>query len=273
MTALIHAIFILDSSGTPIYIWKHKNAPQTLFKGRDEALVGSLISALLNFGQETFAAPQRIDFNGYALTFFSGKFGENVFWAVAVSDSSDHRRATTRMLKDLVNALSALLETVAIEEGMVIETERSNIEMDTIISRTIEKHLRSLPSWRSNPIKSLILSLLISILLGAAYYSIFENPLVSLYISAFLNMNPYFLGAFIVISATVIIGIMSGLAASNTLSGFISGYFSSVISYAIVHQITTIINILALAFSFGLLSALIGGIVGYYTDTVKLKYI
>jgi len=270
---LIHAIFILDSSGTPIYIWKHRNAPDKLFKGKDEVLVGSLISALLNFGQETFAAPQRIDFNGYALTFFSGKFGNNVFWTVAVSDSSDHRRATTRMLKDLVNALTASLEKVAIEEGMIIETEKSSNEMDAIISNTIKKHLRFLPKWRSNPIKSLVLSLIISVLFGVVYYSIFESPLSTIYLSAFIGTNSYLLGAFIVISATVIIGILSGLIASNTLSGFIAGYFSSITSYIVIHQVIEIINVLALLFSFGLLSALIGGIIGYYTDTVKLKYV
>jgi len=81
------------------------------------------------------------------------------------------------------------------------------------------------------------------------------------------------LGAFIVISATVIIGILSGLIASNTLSGFIAGYFSSITSYIVIHQVIEIINVLALLFSFGLLSALIGGIIGYYTDTVKLKYV
>lgn len=273
MKLLIHAIFILDSSGTPIYIWKHANAPERLFKGRDEVLVGSLISALLSFGQETFAAPQRIDFNGYALTFFSGKIGNNVFWTIAVSDSSDHRRATTRMLQDLVNALSAPLEKMVIEEGMIIETEKSSSEMNSIILSIVKKHLRFFPEWRSNPVKSLIFSLIVSVLFGLIYYSIFESPLSMIYLSAFIGTNSYLLGAFIVISATVIVGVLSGLIASNILSGFISGYLASIISYIAIHQVAGITNLLALLLSFGLLSALIGGIVGYYIDTVKLKYV
>lgn len=270
---LIHAIFILDSSGTPIYVWKHPEAPKTLFKGKDEILVGSLISALLSFGQETFAAPQRIDFNGFALTFFSGKYGENTFWAVAVSDSLDHRRATTKMLKELVNELSSSLGNMAIEEGMIIETDLTSSEMDLIISTIIKRHLRFLPKWRSRPHKSIFLSLILSILFGILYYAVFESSLLGTYLSTLIGTNTYMLGGFIVLSATVLIGISSGLTASNPLSGFISGYLSSIVSFAIIHRIMDLTSILALLFSFGLLSALIGGIIGYYVDTVKLKYI
>ncbi len=273
MSFLIHAIFILDSSGTPIYVWKHSQAPETLFRGKDEILVGSLISALLNFGQETFAAPQRIDFNGFALTFFSGRYRDSVFWTVAVSDSLDHRRATTRMLRDLVESLSNVLEKVSLEEGIVIETESSSGEMNSIIRRTVQKHLRFLPKWRSTPLRSLLLSLIVSIPFGIMYYLILENPISAYYLTTLLGINSYIFGAFIVISATVLIGALGGLIASDLLSGFIAGYFANIMSYIVVSGVSNIINIIALFFSFGLLSALIGGIIGYYIDTVKLKYV
>jgi len=269
---MIHAIFILDSSGTPIYVWKHKRAPPTLFKGKDEVLIGSLISALLSFGQETFAAPQRIDFNGYALTFFSGKIDNRLYWIAAVSDSLDHRRATIKMLKDLTISLQGILEDISIEEGIIFETDYSKNKLDQIIVSTITRHLRFLPTIRSIFAKSLIFALALTTFIGVFYYAILSSPATSSLLASTLGMDMIYAGAFIIASATILLGLISGYLSSNTLSGFLSGYVSNIVAYLVVNGIQNLFSIIVLSLSFCLISGIIGALVGYYVDTVKLKY-
>jgi len=266
---MIYAIFILDASGTPIYIWKHEKAPSTLFKGRDEILVGNLISALLSFGQETFAAPQRIDFDGYALTFFSEKIRDRPIWITAVSDSIDHRRATTRVLKSLAKSIRNVLEDISIEEGMVLETESTQQTLNTIIANNLKNHLRALPDIRSSSLKSFLPSLLITIILGYLYYMFFSLREVSSILTLILGSD-VLAGGFIIVSCAFLIGIISGYVSSNTLSGFLSGYLANIIA-SILGVPGIIRGLIFWMMSFPLISGIIGGIVGFYLDTVKLK--
>ena len=240
--------------------------------GKDEVLIGSLISALLSFGQETFAAPQRIDFNGYALTFFSGKIDNRLYWIAAVSDSLDHRRATIKMLKDLTISLQGILEDISIEEGIIFETDYSKNKLDQIIVSTITRHLRFLPTIRSIFAKSLIFALTLTTFIGVFYYAILSSPATSSLLASTLGMDMIYAGAFIIASATILLGLISGYLSSNTLSGFLSGYVSNIVAYLVVNGIQNLFSIIVLSLSFCLISGIIGALVGYYVDTVKLKY-
>jgi len=268
---MMHAIFILDSSGTPVYVWKHENAPTTIFRGKDEILVGSLISALLNFGQETFAAPQRIDFNGQALTFFSGKINDRLYWVVAVSDSFDHRRVTTRILKKLISGLASELSNISIEEGIVFETEKSKNAIANIIDNTVREHIRALPNIRSTPWRSALITTIITTIIMFSYYMILAIPEIQRLFNSILGET--YTGLTIVTTATVLAGLIAGIIGCKTISGFISGYVSSLVGYVLATNIPNITTILALAVSFSLVSGIIGAVVGYYFDTIKLNLI
>ncbi len=272
---MIHAVFILDASGVPILTWKSKKAPESLFKGKDDILIGSFITALLNFGQETFAAPQRIDFNGYALTFFSSKVNNRLYWIAAISDSKDHRKATINMLKDLSQRLAELLSEASPEEGVVFETSRIKRKSEMLIYNIIKKHLRFLPNIRSSPVKSFVFSLILSSIISFLLYNVVATNFFISIFSYIIGNNEFLQGALIISLNIIITGVIAGYLASRISSGFLSAYISSFITWILAGgvMVLDILFMITWAISFALIAGIIGAVIGFYADSRKLKIV
>lgn len=271
---MIYAIFILDSSGMPVHTWKYHKAPKTLFKGKDETLVAGLISALLNFGQETFAAPQRIDFNEYALTFFTFKLGDNSYWIIAVSDAVDSRYATMKFLEVLSIKTSQILEKASIEQGLFLDFEGIGERINETIEKTLKKFIRFAPMIRSRPLNSLIVFLPISIAISYIINAFLPTALGDI-LTAFELLGTLLLLATQIVLAGAIIGFLS----ANGKVGFINAFFSYVAYYLIIligliSQGLTESLVIALViwiFFISPLVGIVGGVIGYFEDIRTLK--
>ncbi|MHA1615827.1 MAG: hypothetical protein ACTSX9_00710 [Candidatus Njordarchaeales archaeon] len=264
---MIHAVFILDASGTPIYVWKSETAPPQIFKGKDENLIASFVSALLNFGQETFVAPQRIDFMTFALSFFTFKIGERVFWVAAISDVTDHQRATNIVLKDLAKKLSNLIIEAQLEEGLIVVSEEISKKIENVIQDTIKSHTRLFPQLRSTIPFSTIFSLVLGTPTVLASYYLLMFFFTALPSEA---LNPYLSAFALVVSFGIITGIICGSLAANNIAGFISSYIASLVVSALTYPELNLIVIIVLALTISLLSGLIGFVTGYWRDASTL---
>ncbi|MHA1609905.1 MAG: hypothetical protein ACTSUJ_07895 [Candidatus Njordarchaeales archaeon] len=267
---MLHAVFLLDSSGTPIYVWKSEEIPSQIFKGKDENLVASFVSALLNFGQETFAAPQRIDFRNFALSFFTFKIRDKVFWIAAVSDIEDHQRATNNVLRSLAEKLVNEIEEAQLEEGLIMVTDELKDRFEDVIEEILRKHTRILPNIRSSLFSATIFSLLISLPLTFALYYMLRFLFIEI-LSALLMINPVtYAFAFVTIFG-ILTGIICGISATNSTGGFISSFICSLTALALSYSEIDLLVIVTLALTVSLLSGLVGMLVGYWRDTATLK--
>ena len=142
---MIWNILIIDNSGTLLYSWIHKDAPQAILKKYEPTLIAGFISAIIQFGHEVLVQPQRIDFGNIAMSFYSRKINNKTIWFAVLSDSKDPRYATTKFLELFVNRSSDIIKELSDIEGIAITTESIEKKLDSIVKDTIKKLLEPYP--------------------------------------------------------------------------------------------------------------------------------
>lgn len=90
---MIYSILFLNPGGSLVHRWRYR---ERVVLEQEEALVASLIKALIDFGKEAIAAPQRVDFGDYAMSFFLMHTEKGDYWFAALSDAKDPEKATTK---------------------------------------------------------------------------------------------------------------------------------------------------------------------------------
>ena len=265
---MMQAIFIIDSSGVPIHTWKNRDAPKDLFKMKEESLISGFVSALINFGQETFAAPQRIDFNGYALTFYTVKYKEGLYWIAAISDSIDPRNATGITLKKLADELRPLISELLKDSGFVYDEKGFGKKINQKINEILKKQIRFLPNLRSKTLDSALLSTIFGTI--SAYFLLQLNQ----YINEIIGINDVFISFGIFAIMIGISGIISGFIAGTPLGGFLGGYLSlflGLILFNIEQPLEKLLgNLLVAGITYNLLAGFTGFLMGFFYHNRKL---
>jgi len=267
-TELIWSIIVMDSSGTPIYSWTHPRAPRFLSEKYEPTLIAGFINAIIQFGHEVIAQPQRIDFGEVAMGFFSQKIGNKVFWFAILSDTRDPRKATMSFLERFVEKASEVLLEISVVEGFTVTTENIEEKLNRIVISTIKKLTRALPDFRSNDKKAIPLAIPITTLVALYIFVIFNSyllPIVGAIPDSSLKIIAL-LGLLLVEYA--LIGIVSGIVSSRMLAGAISAYVASLST--VILALDNPLNVLILASWFGLWSSFIASLVGKYFDSRKL---
>ena len=258
----------MDSSGTPIYSWVHPRAPKVLLDRYEPTLIAGFINAIIQFGHEVLAQPQRIDFGDIAMGFFSRKIGDQVFWFAILSDIHDPRKATLTFLEKFVEKASEVLLSISVAEGFSVITKDIENKLNMIVTATIRKLTRFLPEFRSDDRKAIPIAIPIAILV-ALYISVLFNtylfPMVA-GISDSSSMIMALLGLLLLEYA--LIGFISGAVSSRMLAGALSAYVASLSTVLLSPE--NPINMLVLASWFGLWSSFIAALAGKYFDSRKL---
>ncbi len=252
----------MDSAGTLIYSWLHPKAPKDLLKKYEPTMIAGFISAIIKFGYEIIAQPQRIDFGDIAMSFFSLKIADRIFWFTILSDTSDPRRATIRFLQEFVQKARELLLEISAVEGFAILSQDTERTLNSIVEKILRKTTRILPEIRSDDKKALPfaipLTLIITIILNTTFYA-YIIPSISLPLEAIIGILLINYG---------LIGILGGLISSRSIAGGISAYIAATISplaYGLGPG-----QILIIASSLSIWSGIVGMIFGSYINSRKL---
>lgn len=120
-------------------------------------LVASLIKALIDFGKEAIAAPQRVDFGEYAMSFFLMETEKGDYWCAALSDEKDHEKATRETLKTLEKEIKRLIMAMSQETGVVFKSDELTTYIDEKIDAIIRKKRKPLETLRNDTTKSTLL--------------------------------------------------------------------------------------------------------------------
>lgn len=262
---IIWNILVIDSSGTLVYSWLHPQAPKEILKKYEPTMIAGFISAIIKFGHEIIASPQRIDFGEIAMSFFPLKIQERVFWFTILSDISDPRPATLNFLKKFVEEAEELLLEVSAVEGFSILSEDVEKNLNRIVKKILKKSTRFLPEIRSDDIKALPLSILTTFLLtmflGAGFYYIYmaiPPDALSLITTALLAQY-------------CIVGIIAGIISGRGLAGALAAYIASALSPIIYGA--SLIQVLIVASSLSVWSGIIGLFTGSYINSRKLTFL
>ena len=253
---------MIDSSGTLVYSWLHPKAPKDIIKKYEPAMIAGFISAIIKFGHEIIAQPQRIDFGEIAMSFFSLKIEKRVFWFTILSDIADPRPATMDFLKKFVDEAHELLLEISAVEGFSILSKDVEEKLNSIVEKILKKTTRTLPEIRSDDKKVLPLSILLTLL-----FAIFID-LVFYYIYQLVGSEAIHALATILLVQYGLIGCMSGIISSRRNAGGISAYIASAL-VPLIYGLS-IGQILIIASSLSIWSGIIGMLVGSFVNSRKL---
>ena len=205
------------------------------------------------------------------MSFYSRKINNKTIWFAVLSDSKDPRYATTKFLELFVNRSSDIIKELSDIEGIAITTESIEKKLDSIVKDTIKKVTRTLPEIRSNDKKALILSLLLTIMIGLYIDVLFRYYLFSVIMNLGLSSDvTNYLIIVTILAEYGLIGIISGFIACRGFAGGISAYLATLAISLLM--ILEPIQILIIATTLGIWSGAIGYLAGRYFDSRKLTY-
>nr|NIQ05457.1 hypothetical protein [Candidatus Korarchaeota archaeon]NIU83185.1 hypothetical protein [Candidatus Thorarchaeota archaeon]NIW15421.1 hypothetical protein [Candidatus Thorarchaeota archaeon]NIW53368.1 hypothetical protein [Candidatus Korarchaeota archaeon] len=150
---MIYSILFVDSGGILVHSWERVELEKITDK---KPFIASLIKALMDFGGEVIATPQRVDFGELAMTFFPLKTEKRdlYLWITAISDPDDPKTATKECVDEITAEIKDLLLAMAPSDGFVFEskelTDYANKKIDAVV-KTYRKRLEEI---RTSPIKS-----------------------------------------------------------------------------------------------------------------------
>lgn len=198
------------------------------------------------------------------MSFFSLKIREKVFWFAILSDASDPRYATINFLRKFVMEAEDLLLEISAVEGFTILSKDVEKSLNSITKRIIKRATRFLPEIRSDDKKVLPFSILTAFIAGMfidvlfyGIYSIIPSAATSLLAVALL-------------AEYGCIGLISGLISCRRIAGGITAFVVSILVALMFIQ--NIIQIIIIASSLGVWSAIIGSLVGSFFNTRTLTF-
>ena len=262
MRKIIWNLLVIDSAGTLVYSWLHPKAPKDILKKYEPTMIAGFISAIIKFGHEVIAQPQRIDFGEIAMSFFSLKIADRVFWFTILSDTSDPRRATISFLRKFVAEAKEFLLEISSIEGLAILTPDTEKELNKIAEKILHKTTRMLPEIRSDDRKvlpfAIPLTLILTIFLNIAFYA-YLLPSIKAPLEVTIGILLIHYG---------LIGILGGLISSRRLAGGISAYIAATVSPLAYGLYLS--QIFIIASSLSIWSGIIGALTGSFVNSRKL---
>ena len=174
----------MDESGVPIYTYLRE-----IKEIKEKELIAGFMTALLQFGEEVFARPQRIDLNGYAISFYSTSVRGKRLWIAVISDSIDNPNATARVIKKLMSTISEeIAKAMGPSIGISIMTKELKETLDKKVEQIISRNLRLLASFRSGGVHSILFAMVG----GAVTYLILSTLIFSIIIPLFVQHEVFF---------------------------------------------------------------------------------
>ncbi len=225
-------------------------------------MIAGFISAIINFGHEIIAQPQRVDFGDIAMSFFSVKIREKVFWFAILSDVSDPRYATINFLKKFVKEAEDLLLEISAVEGFTILSKDVEENLNGITEKIIKRSTRLLPEIRSDDKKVLPFSILTTLIAGMFIDVLFYSIYSSIPSSAVPLLTTALLAEY------GLIGLIAGWLSCRRIAGGITAFIVSLLIPLMF--IPDIIQIVIIASSLGVWSAIIGALIGSFFNTRTL---
>ncbi len=229
-------------------------------------MIAGFISAIIKFGHEIIARPQRIDFGDIAMSFFPLKMRDRIFWFTILSDALDPRQATINFLKNFVHEAEELLLEASAVEGFSILSEDIEKKLNGIVNKIIRKSTRILPEIRSDDKKVLPVSIPLTFVFAMIINGLF------LYIYANIPPGELFLITPAMLAQYCLIGIISGIISGRAKAGGISAYIGSTIATAMTSR-PSLVEMLVLASSLSVWSGIIGLFMGLFVNSKKLTFI
>ncbi len=219
---MLYRVLIIDSAGNLISSYR---VGEIEVRFKDESLMSGFIAALLQFGEEIFARPQRIDLDGYALSFYKFSIDTKYYYVVVLTDSTDNPNATKKLVLKLVQELETYIKEAATSDIFIVD-ERIESEIRSRVEKIAREYLRFMASYRSGGIKSILIAtiagmgvyLLVSMIaFGIPYLLGFTGGEGMAGLSTFVA--PVF-----ILGASV--GISAGITAGKPHEGAISGWLA-----------------------------------------------
>jgi len=232
---MIHALLIMDQSGTLVYSWKNPEAPKDILGKFEPELVGSFITALLNFGAEVFRAPRYLDVGVAGLSFFSVRIGKHLLLFTVIADKTDHSKAVLRFVKDFKERAGKLL-SVALsysEAGLVVITKELADALNEIVNKVINKHMRALPDVRSDDKRAFIWFLPLSIVVSTFLMFLWAWIIHAVILAELPSQMLYLMVIFLWSVLSIIIGILCGVIANRGKAGFGLAVISYIIGWVL----------------------------------------
>lgn len=218
---MIYSILFIDGSGSLVHSWERREMEWIADK---KPLVASLIKALMDFGGEVIATPQRVDFGNLAMTFFPLHVEDRNLWIIALSDDDDPTIATKECVDEINSEIKDLLLAMAPTEGITFESNKLTEYTNKKIDKIVQNHRMALEGIRSDPYPSLVISLPITTVIAFACF-FWTSLLVDLIGPSGLGRNFIF---YLLISLIgLFYGFIGGAIAGNRVGGAITGYFAT----------------------------------------------
>jgi len=277
---LLYRIMIIDSSGVLI---DNYNISKLDIRVKDETLFGSLIGALIQFSEEIFARPQRLDLDGYAMSFYKIGTKDESFYVVALTDSDDNSNATKKLVMDIVKVIKNYVASSISDEVIFIRDDLRN-EIKKQVMNIAKKYNRILASYRSGGLKSIltgtVTGIIAYVIVSTLAFSLIPRILrfgFETETNSFAALVGIVVPVFLVGS---LVGIASGIAAGKPHEGAISGWLSYSVntiilyftiwigSWGFISALTVLaFNLIGIA----TLSSTFGYILGLWEDERKLS--
>lgn len=219
---MIYSILFIDVGGALVHSWERVEMETITDKNE---LIPSLIKALMDFGSEVIATPQRIDFGELAMTFFPLKSQEKDLWIAAISDTKDPITATRICVNKITTEIEELLLAMNPSDGVVFENDRLTHFINEKIDVIVSQQRRRLETIRTKPFQSLLLSL--PIITPIALFCNF----VASYSAQIIGTLAQGLLFYVVLSALgLLYSYNGGILAGNKTGGALTGYFSTLLA-------------------------------------------
>ena len=275
---MIYAVYIISSSGETLYSYIVSEGKLRL---KDEVLMGGFLTAMLQFGEEIFARPQRMDLDGYAISFFNTKINGDIVWVAMITDSTDSFYATERAVREIVKSVRPELEKI-LEKGLPLLTPEISEALDRKISRVCKRSLRLLPTYRSGGLRTVLLASVVGFLiygvLSYVVFSVMETYLYAEHPESIMGAGGI-ITASVVSLLAIIVGVVVGIVAGKEKEGAISGWLAHLYSLVFLipswlasMELSAVLTILIFYVSgTATLSAAIGYIIGLWEDSRKLS--
>lgn len=233
---MIYALLIVDQSGSLIYSWRYERAPKEIIKKFEPELIGSFITAVLQFGAEILNAPRYIDMGVAGTAIVNIIVGKQKLIAVAIADKDDSPRAIERFVADFKRRAEGILVTIlsVSSMGLIILTGDVVRLLDKAIEESLKAHIRLLPKIRSDDLRATVFGFFVS----TPIY-LFSSMVVALLIidlTMWMNLdleqaNALFMIAWIFY--VLIMGFFSGWLTCRSKSAFVSAVLAYLASWLI----------------------------------------
>ncbi len=282
MFKVIHALILLDESGSIIYHWKHSKAHEKIIKKFVPELIGSFVSALISFGSEILEAPRYIDMGIAGASIVNLRINNRPITAFVIADREDAAEAINRFVIAFKEKAEKLLSNIlsVSETGAIFFRYEDLKKLDKLMEETVKKETRWLPRIRSENMRAFLFGFLTSIpviliITDIAYYLISAMLNISSVANPPAGQETYAIASLFLVSwwiPCIIMGVIIGYLSSKPAPAFFSGLLGYMVfwgSLSISSEVNTV-AFLGGAF-YSIVVAIFAFVSGRYFDSIKLN--